>query len=73
MLFGESKANITRMKSGSVWYSSLLFIFNMPCPPSYDILFFLQPLVEHGFVVHDVEYTVLSTMCLGGGGNMEEG
>lgn len=61
------KLILQRMKSDSVCCSSLLFTFNIPCPPSYDILFFLEPPVEHSFMVHDAECIVLSMMCLGRG------
>jgi hypothetical protein len=72
MLFGKAKANIIRMKLDSASCSSLPFIFNIPCPPLYDIIFFLEPPVEHSFMAHGDECTVLSMMCLrrneGGGG-----
>jgi hypothetical protein len=46
----------------------------MPFPPLYDIIFFLEPPVEHSFMAHDAECTVLSMLCLeGNGGRGREG
>jgi hypothetical protein len=42
----------------------------MQCPPSYDILCFVEPTVEHSFMAHDLECIVLSMVCLGGRGGV---